>query len=450
MSFVNVVPELVQAAAQDLTGIGSTLGEATAFAAGPTTQLPAAGADEVSAAIAGLFGNHGQQFQALAARASTFHEQFVSLLSRGAGEYLSTEVANGEQMLTSAVSGPGQSLGGAASQLSGRIESGVQAISGAVTRMPANLKAFETSLPLLGNPSNIAAIEAPYQTLIANTEANLQSISKAMSANPAPLLHQIISNQTGYAQTVATALQNAGKDFGTGVAGLQTSFQAAGQALQAGNFTGASADVFEGLGKLLITGFTAPPVTGTSPVTITPTGTLGDLLPILGIPSQMVHNFANTVDTLTNFSTTFDPNTFGITFGLPLQLTLDALGSPITTITAMASSAQTVTGALQAGNLLGAIDGIVDAPAVIANGFLNGQTMLTLPSLTLDLFGFPLTTAAQVPFSGILAPLSPLTIDFEGIPLQLLDGTHIGGIIPALTGVLPEQLAEAIGASAPE
>ena len=73
MSFVVVAPELVESAAHDLAGIGSTLGEATGLAAAPTTSIAAAGTDEVSTAIAALFGNHAQEFQALTARAAAFH-----------------------------------------------------------------------------------------------------------------------------------------------------------------------------------------------------------------------------------------------------------------------------------------------------------------------------------------------------------------------------------------
>ncbi|WP_072495620.1 PE domain-containing protein, partial [Mycobacterium tuberculosis] len=51
MSFVVTVPEAVAAAAGDLAAIGSTLREATAAAAGPTTGLAAAAADDVSIAV---------------------------------------------------------------------------------------------------------------------------------------------------------------------------------------------------------------------------------------------------------------------------------------------------------------------------------------------------------------------------------------------------------------
>ena len=87
MSFVTIGPEFVEAAAHDLAGIGSSLRDATAAAAAPTTGMAAAGADEVSAAISALFGGYGQEFQALAADASAFHAQFVSMLNSGAGAY---------------------------------------------------------------------------------------------------------------------------------------------------------------------------------------------------------------------------------------------------------------------------------------------------------------------------------------------------------------------------
>ncbi|MCV7123056.1 hypothetical protein AWC15_09175 [Mycobacterium lacus] len=94
MSFVFTAPEMVTAAAGELAGIRSALGEATAAAAGPTTGVLAAGADEVSAAISQVFGSFGQEFQALSAQAAVFHDEFVSLLNSGAAAYLRTEAAN--------------------------------------------------------------------------------------------------------------------------------------------------------------------------------------------------------------------------------------------------------------------------------------------------------------------------------------------------------------------
>ncbi len=86
MSFVSVAPEIVVAAATDLAGIGSAISAANAAAAAPTTAVLAAGADEVSAAIAALFSGHAQAYQALSAQAAAFHQQFVQTLAGVAGE----------------------------------------------------------------------------------------------------------------------------------------------------------------------------------------------------------------------------------------------------------------------------------------------------------------------------------------------------------------------------
>nr|WP_303396691.1 cellulose binding domain-containing protein [Mycobacterium persicum] len=94
MSYVTAVPEALAAAARDITGIGSTLSAANSAAAVPTTGLLAAGADEVSAAIAGLFSSHAREYQTLSAQAAAFHDQFVNALTASARSYLSTEAAN--------------------------------------------------------------------------------------------------------------------------------------------------------------------------------------------------------------------------------------------------------------------------------------------------------------------------------------------------------------------
>jgi hypothetical protein len=85
MSFLIAVPESVAAAASDLAGIGSALSSANMAAALPTTAVVAAAEDEVSAAIAALFGSHAQGYQTLSAQASAFHDQFVQNPHRGCG-----------------------------------------------------------------------------------------------------------------------------------------------------------------------------------------------------------------------------------------------------------------------------------------------------------------------------------------------------------------------------
>ncbi|TDK88090.1 PE family protein, partial [Mycobacterium paragordonae] len=94
MSFVIAVPEFVEAAAEQLAGIGSSLGEITSSAAGATTALAPAAADEVSTAIARLFGTLGSDYQAVSAQAAAYHEEFVAALSRGATAYAAAEAVN--------------------------------------------------------------------------------------------------------------------------------------------------------------------------------------------------------------------------------------------------------------------------------------------------------------------------------------------------------------------
>ncbi len=85
MSFVSVLPALIGTAATDSAGIGSAVTAANQAAAARTSAVPAAAEDEVSVAIAGLFGSHGQAYQALGAQAAAFQSEFVHLLTTGAG-----------------------------------------------------------------------------------------------------------------------------------------------------------------------------------------------------------------------------------------------------------------------------------------------------------------------------------------------------------------------------
>ena len=119
MSFVFATPEYLAAAASDLANVASTISSANAVAWGPTSEVLAAGADEVSAVIAALFGAHAQVYQALSAQAALFHQQFVELMSGGSAQYALTEAANASplqavgQGVMSGVSAPTQTAAGA-------------------------------------------------------------------------------------------------------------------------------------------------------------------------------------------------------------------------------------------------------------------------------------------------------------------------------------------------
>src|SRR6516225_7314959 len=136
MSYVIAAPDLVQSAAQNLAGIRASLAEAAASVAGPTTGVVPAAADEVSAAISALFGNFGQEFQALSAQAQAFHANFVELMNAGAGAYVNTEFANAQQAVANAISGGGSwaaagaTPGAGSSGLLGRVLGGLTGSGG--------------------------------------------------------------------------------------------------------------------------------------------------------------------------------------------------------------------------------------------------------------------------------------------------------------------------------
>jgi hypothetical protein len=99
VSYVLATPELLSTAAEDLAGIGSAVNAANAAAANSTTSLLAAGADEVSTCIAGLFGAQGLAFQAATAQAAQLHEGFVRTLAASAETYLSADIATAQTLL---------------------------------------------------------------------------------------------------------------------------------------------------------------------------------------------------------------------------------------------------------------------------------------------------------------------------------------------------------------
>jgi hypothetical protein len=94
MTFLTTQPEMLAAAADNLTGIGSAMSAQSAAAAAPTTGVVPAAADEVSALTAAQFAAHAQMYQAVSAQAAAIHEMFVNTLATSAGSYAATEAAN--------------------------------------------------------------------------------------------------------------------------------------------------------------------------------------------------------------------------------------------------------------------------------------------------------------------------------------------------------------------
>lgn len=104
----------------------------------------------------------------------------------------------------------------------------------------------------------------------------------------------------------------------------------------------------------------------------------------------MSQNFTNVVMTVTDTTIAFSIDTTNLTgvmtFGLPLAMTLNAVGSPIDGNRIRRATA--FVSAVQAGNLQAAAAALVGAPANVANGFLNGEARLPLALPTSATGGF--------------------------------------------------------------
>lgn len=114
MGYVLAEPALMATAAADLERIGAAVGSASAAAAAPTSRLAAAAADEVSAAIANLFGAYGREYQAIVKLLEAFQAEFTRTLGAAGLAYAHAEAANGATVsaaiATSPLTGPTVSL----------------------------------------------------------------------------------------------------------------------------------------------------------------------------------------------------------------------------------------------------------------------------------------------------------------------------------------------------
>jgi PE-PPE domain/PE family len=151
MEYLVTAPEMLATTAANVEEIGSEISAANASAAGPTTGLVAAAEDEVSAAIAKLFGGYGQQYQAVLTQAGAFHNEFAQTLAAAGNTYAQAEASNVAAMSNalSAFNGPIQTL-------LGRTPFGVSGSSGTSTQIPIVKALTATQVALVmggtGNP----------------------------------------------------------------------------------------------------------------------------------------------------------------------------------------------------------------------------------------------------------------------------------------------------------
>jgi PE family len=150
VAFLIAVPEMVTDAATNLASLGSSITAANAAAAAPTTGVLAAGADEVSAAIASLFSQQASAYQVLSARAAAFHAELVQTLNANSATYAAAEAAN---------AGPLRTL---EQQVQGVINSQLEAIEEQVRAViDPPLNALEVQVLAVVNPPTEALLGRP-------------------------------------------------------------------------------------------------------------------------------------------------------------------------------------------------------------------------------------------------------------------------------------------------
>jgi hypothetical protein len=304
MSFLRVTPDMVASAAGNLENIGSTLTAANAAAAAPTTGIVAPAADDVSAALRALFGTHAQEYQALGAQASAFHEQFVDALNGGANQYVSAEAANVQLNLLNAINAPAQALlghpligtahaaqgapvGGGGTGTSGGGGTPTTPVTGPGTSEPFSVQVWNEQTPLGPVSLTLNGTVDPATAVVTFSSAALAVPSQVPLAvdavGPFVTGYLALSNSS---QAIFNAM-NSGNQLATATA----LFHAPSSFVNAVLFgqdtlpisvpTGAGSD-FTSLGiNLSVGGLFAP--LGPSALTLTPTTGPTEVIPVTGV-----------------------------------------------------------------------------------------------------------------------------------------------------------------------
>src|SRR3984893_5876989 len=154
MSFVTTAPAAISAAATQLEGVGNSFATESAGAAGSTTAISPAAADEVSILQSGVFSTYGQLYQTVSAHAQAVHQQFVNTLQQSSGSYQETEGANQAGTAAQSVGNAAQSAAAQPAQV-GPITSFISSITGFLTTGPLfgvlNNSGFSAALDEVGN-----------------------------------------------------------------------------------------------------------------------------------------------------------------------------------------------------------------------------------------------------------------------------------------------------------
>lgn len=231
----------------------------------------------------------------------------------------------------------------------------VNPVATSPTLLEAQHRAVQLVADVTGSPAEV------YQGILTDTVSNLTALGENWTANPFPLLSQIVANQTGYAEQIGTAIQSIPAvlqnwyENGKGESKPGAEYLANAQAaIEAGDFNAA----YDNINRFMLFGLQnlAAPLTGIFlSSTDRQTGEYH-----AGIPEQMAQNFADAVAVVFSSSTM-------------LTGAFQSVFAPLSGAAWEASRAgEAISTALAAGDAQGAVTALVNTPGVILNAIVNG------------------------------------------------------------------------------
>jgi hypothetical protein len=233
--------------------------------------------------------------------------------------------------------------------------------------------------------ATLAATPPSYAQVIQEAVANAQALLNTITANPTPILSKIGQNQAITIQNLMTALQTTGGAIGTALTTtVPPLLQAAFNDLASGNVEGATNNV--------LTAILAPvfPITGFVPA-------------LAAAFTQPLTNLVNAINAVT---------AGGVLSPLAMAVT-GVLGPVLSGAGAFGVAVDNVGNAITAGDPQAALNAVVNGPATILDGVLNG-------GFGPDLSSFAGIAGIKVVAGGLLSgglavlPGSPLTIQLPG------------------------------------
>lgn len=214
--------------------------------------------------------------------------------------------------------------------------------------------------------------------VLQTSAGNVGALGQAVLANPAPVLGQAIKNQIGYGRALFVGLEAGANEALNSLKTLPTAVRDALTYLAAGN-------IVDGVQALL------NPVMGLGFSLLIP------LQPIVETITAMAQNFANAVATVSSAQTV-------------ISLVL-AIGGPIlSAVNAVVEQAQDMVDGLKAGNLGNVIKAVLNIPAALVDGILNGHGNIVFSGFPLPAAGL-LTPYENSIYSGIFGVIQQLRVE---------------------------------------